>query len=101
MQADRIKELQEAIEKREGCQSKYIESVPVSEMFRDKQAWIGEVGVFELMGHRKAKRAYAWNYHERKDGKMMSETTIVLELPPVDSAQAAVKVAIAAKGRKA
>lgn len=99
MQANRIKELQEAIEKREGCKSKYIESVPIAEMFRDKEAWVGEVGVFELIGHRKAKRAYAWNYHERKDGKMISESTIVLELPPVDSPESAVKVAIAAKAR--
>src|SRR2546430_17240595 len=100
MQANRIKELQEAIEKKEGCKSKYIESVPISEMFREMQAWVGEVGGFELIGHRKAKRAYAWNYHERKDGKMMAETTIVLELPPVDSAQTAVKIAMAAKARE-
>jgi hypothetical protein len=100
MQADRIKELQEVIEEREGCKSKYIESVPVTEMFQDMQAWTGEVGVFELSGHRKAKRAYAWNYHERKEGKMMSEATVVLEIPPVDSAKAAVKTAIAAKARR-
>src|SRR5438552_1262872 len=96
MQSDRIKALQDAIFNTHGCKSKYIESVPVTEMFNDKRAWTGEVGVFDLIGHRTAKRAYAWNYHENKESK----ATVVLESGPVNSAQSAVKVAIAAKARE-
>jgi hypothetical protein len=100
MQADRIKELQEAIQETHGCESQYIESVLVNEVFNHQNVWVGEVAVFDLIGHRTAKRAYAWNYHERKEGKMLSEATVVLELPPVNSAQTAVKIAIAAKARR-
>jgi hypothetical protein len=46
--------------------------------------------------HLKAKRCYAWKYQE--DGKI--KFTAVLELPPVESAETAVKVAIASKPRK-
>ena len=47
-------------------------------------------------GHPKAKRAYAWTYRDGDQNK----TVAVLEIPPVDSAENAVKVAIAAKARK-
>ena len=52
------------------------------------------VEVFDLTGHPKAKRAYGWSH---KDGpKDQDEKFVtVLEIPPVDSAQAAVKVAAA------
>ena len=43
-----------------------------------------------------AKRAYAWSYHDGDQDK----TVAVLGILPVDSPESAVKVAIAAKGRK-
>lgn len=52
--------------------------------------------VFDLIGHPKAKRAYVWQYEEGKETK----TVAVLEIPPVDSPQTAVKVAIAAKAKE-
>jgi len=57
----------------------------------------GWVEVFDLIGHAKAKRAYAWQY---QDGPDEIKTVAVLEIPPVVSPQSAVKVAIAAKTRK-
>jgi hypothetical protein len=66
------------------------------EQFEGQIAWQGTVEVFDLIGHSKAKRAYAWTYREGDQNK----TIAVLEIPPVDSPQSAVKVAIAAKGRK-
>ena len=51
--------------------------------------------MFNLAGHAKAARCYAWSY-DVKDG---SRTLAVLELPPVMSAQTAVKVAIVAQIR--
>jgi hypothetical protein len=50
----------------------------------------------DLMGHPNAKRAYAWTYRDSAQNK----TVAVLEIPPVDSPQSAVKVAMAALGRQ-
>lgn len=92
-----IESIQSAIKAMHGCDSKHIESVSVHEVFQGQTAWQGTVEVFDLIGHEKAKRAYAWQYQE--DAEEI-KTVAVLEIPPVDSAQTAVKVAIAAKARK-
>jgi hypothetical protein len=52
--------------------------------------------VFALIGHPKAKYAYAWTYRDDNQNK----TTVVLKIPPVDSPQTAVKIAIATKDGK-
>lgn len=44
-------------------------------------AWEGEVETFDLAGHPKAKRAYAWGYPNGKGGL---EVVAVLEIPPVE-----------------
>ena len=90
-----ISTLKRAIRDLHGCEAAHVESVPVCEVFKGQVAWDGVVEVFNLTGHPKAKRAFAWGFNE--DGKPM--TTAVLEIPPVDSPQTAVKVAIAAKAR--
>lgn len=51
---------------------------------------------FELIRHPEAKDVYAWIYSEGNQ----DHTVIVLEKPPVDSPQSAVKVAIASKARQ-
>jgi hypothetical protein len=91
-----LKELQKAIKETHGCESRHVESVPVVEQFEGQTAWQGTVEVFDLIGHPKAKRAYAWTYRDGDQNK----TVAVLEVPPVDSPQSAVKVAIASKGRQ-
>ena len=95
MQPKNLQRLQSAIKAMHGCDSRYVESVPVHEVFQGETAWQGTVEVFDLIGHEKAKRVYAWQYEDRKETKTVS----VLEIPPVDSPQTAVKVAIAAKAR--
>jgi hypothetical protein len=50
----------------------------------------------DLIGHPNAKRVYAWTYRDGAQNK----TVAVLEIPPVDSPQSAVKVAVAARGRQ-
>ena len=92
-----VQSLQDAIKAMHGCDSRYVESVPVHEVFQGQTAWRGTVEVFDLMGHSKAKRAYAWQYED--DDKQI-KTVAVLEIPPVDSPESAVKVAIAAKARQ-
>jgi hypothetical protein len=97
---DYIAELQAAILNLHGCSSTYVESVPVVEEFQGKTLWQGEVEVFDIRGHPKAKRAYAWAHPTGSDdqGKRF---VAVLELPPVDSPQTAVKVAVAAEIKNA
>jgi hypothetical protein len=90
-----VKRLQKAIKETRRCDSKHVESVPVVEQFEGQTAWQGTVEVFDLIGHPQATRAYAWSY---RDGDKIKSVTI-LEIPPVDSPQSAVKVAIAARGK--
>ena len=66
----------------------------VVEQFEGKIAWQGTVEVFDLVGHPKARRAYAWTYRDGDQNK----TIPVLGIPPVDSPQSAVKVAITSRG---
>jgi hypothetical protein len=90
-----IQLLQKAIRETRRCNSRHVASVPVVEQFEGQTAWQGLVEVFDLIGHPQAKRAYAWSY---RDGDKIKSITI-LEIPPVDSPQSAVKVAIASKAR--
>ena len=92
----RITTRKDAIRATHGCQSLHVKSVPVVEQFEGKTAWRGTVEVFDLIGHPKAKRAYAWRYRDGDQNK----TVTVLGIQPVDSPQTAVKVAIASKGRQ-
>jgi len=91
-----MKELQRIIRELHGCESTYVESVPVREVFNKIPIWEGTVEVFDLKGHPKATRCYAWSY---KDGSK-TRTVTVLNIPPVDSPQTAVKVASANEARR-
>ena len=51
-----------------GCDAEYVETVPVTEEFRGETIWQGEVEVFELSGHPKAKRGYGWGYVTTEGG---------------------------------
>lgn len=86
---DYLARLQTAIQHLHKCGAVYRETVPVHEVFRGKTAWRGDVEVFDLTGHPKAKRCYGWTYGEPE------EFITILELPPVDSAKSAVKVGVA------
>jgi hypothetical protein len=97
---DYIAELQAAILNLHGCSSTYVETVPVTETFHGKIVWQGEVEVFDIRGHPKAKRAYAWG-HVTGEADQARRYVTVLELPPVTSPQTAVKVAVAAEIKNA
>lgn len=90
---DYIEALQDAIKKLHGCDSTYVESVPVHEQFQGQTVWAGEVEVFEIRGHPKAKRCYAWAHKEGEKDEHTRYVT-VLEIPPVDSPQTAVRADI-------
>lgn len=88
--------LRETFKKLHSCEAKHIETVPVIERWKGKTVWEGDVEVFDLIGHPKAKRGYAWAYNKDKG----SDTIAVLELPPVISPKTAVQAAIVSGSQK-
>ena len=53
---DRIERLKQVIFHLHKSDAKHIGSVPVRELFRGRTVWQGEVEVFDLTGHPKAKQ---------------------------------------------
>lgn len=88
-----IDKLRAVIRHLHGVESEHIESVPIKETFQGKTVWDGVVEVFDLKGHPKAPRAYAWS-HETDDPQNPTRNVTVLHLPPIDSPLAAVRAAI-------
>ena len=76
------------------CGATWIKTVPVTEEFRGKTLWNGDVEVFDLTSHPKAKRCYGWSHGEPE------EFITILELPPVTDAKSAVKVGVSYQIKK-
>jgi len=93
-----INELRDVIRHLHHGEATHVESVPVKETFQGKTVWEGIVEVFELQGHPKANRAYAWA-HDTDDPNTPRRHVTVLHLHPIKSAQDAVKAAIAQEFR--
>jgi hypothetical protein len=87
-----IEELQDVIRHLHGVESKHVESVPMKETFQGKTVWEGIVEVFELVGHPKAARLYAWAY-DTGDPKRPKHVT-VLHSGSINSPFLAVRAAI-------
>jgi len=92
--------LQVAIQNLHNCGALYHQTVSVHEMFHGKTAWRGDVEVFELAGHPKAKRAYAWSHLDGPKDEV-TRFVAVLEIPPVKDAKTAVQASIVADSKKA
>jgi len=58
-----------AVSQLHNCGAVWRATVPVHEVFRGETVWQGDVEVFDLSNHPKAKRAYAWSH---LDGKRVS-----------------------------
>jgi hypothetical protein len=101
-------QLKRAVEAQHGGTATLVQSVPVLEQTtvettqdsvtfrRDVTVWEGIVHVFDLAGHPKASRAYAWS-SERDDGKRRFYA--VLHMGPVTGPVEAVRAAIVAERR--
>jgi hypothetical protein len=96
--SDYFQELEGVIEKLHGAKARHAESVPVKEVFQGETVWDGVVEVFDLIGHPKAKRVYAWA-HDTDDPKRPRRHVTVLHIPPVTSAVLAVRAAIVEESR--
>ena len=93
-----IERLQKAIKDLHRCDSSYLVTTPVREIFQGKVVWEGDVKVFQLENHpSKALVAYAWSY-KTDDGEL--HYVAVLGLPPVRKALDAVRAYIASHIQK-
>lgn len=89
-----IERLRMTVEHLHKCSARHVSTAPVHEVFKGQTAWKGDVEVFDLDGHPKAKRCYGWSYGEPE------QFITILELPPVDSPESAVKVGVAYQIKK-
>ena len=94
--SERVAKLKDAVETTHKCTAIHAGSEAVVELFRDEVAWDGVIETFILKGHPHANRCYAWSYVQ--DGE--TNYTTVLGIPPAESPQSAVRVAVAAKGKQ-
>jgi hypothetical protein len=91
--SDYIEELRDVIHRLHGVKATHVESVPVKEAFEGRTVWDGVVEVFDLHGHPKAKKAYAWA-HDTDDPAHPKRHVTVLHIPPVTSPELAVRATI-------
>ncbi len=94
--SERIDQLREAAEVMHHRKARHEKSIPVVEMFGRQTVWEGVVESFAPTGHPKAKRCYPWSFQDGKEPRYVT----LLEIPPVESPQTAVRAAIASKAQK-
>jgi hypothetical protein len=87
-----IQNLSDAIAAMHSCRCSYFGSEKVIETFNGKEVWSGDVEIFQIDGHPKAKIAYGWAW---KGGGDEIQYIGILKAPPVDSPVDAVRAAIA------
>ncbi|MGH9421837.1 MAG: hypothetical protein ACRD3J_17805 [Thermoanaerobaculia bacterium] len=88
-----LEELRDVIRHLHGADATHVETVPVTEVFRGKTVWEGDVEVFELHGHPTASRVYAWA-HATDDPDRPRRHVTVLHSHPIESARQAVQAAV-------
>ena len=91
------RELQQAVEEQHRCRARLVTAEPVTEKFQDQTVWEGVVHVFDIEGHPKAPRAYAWS--SPIEGSSKRRFFAVLHLGGIRSPQDAVRAAIVAEHR--
>ena len=90
-------QLKQAVEGQHGCTARLLQSVPVRERHGAATIWEGVVHVFDITGHPKAARAYAWS--SPIEGSDKRQFFAVLHQGPVTSPVEAVRAAIVAENR--
>jgi hypothetical protein len=81
-----IESLKQSIYEHHNCEAIYIQSVLVEEISQDKTLWTGQVELFEIRGHEKAKIAYGWWQEDSETGLVT-----ILALTPTMEARKAVQ----------
>jgi hypothetical protein len=96
--ADDPDQLRAAIEAQHGCKATWVQTEHVVETFAGETVWDGEVYVFQIHGHPKTHKAYAWS--SPIEGSDKRRFFAVLHLPQVTSSLEAVRAAIVAEHRE-
>jgi hypothetical protein len=98
---DYLERLKLAIEDMHKCTAFYLRTQLVDETVDGETVWTGDVEVFALTRHPKAKHCYAWSRRDGKKGEG-ERFVAVLGIPPVISPKTAVRASIVAdsKGEK-
>ena len=91
MVMDYIEELRDVIRHLHGVESTHVAAFQLKKL-SGKTVWEGIVAVFDLTGHPKTNRLYAWAY-ETENPKRPGHVT-VLHMGPVTSPLLAVRAAI-------
>jgi hypothetical protein len=84
--------LQSTIRQLHRCEAVHEKTVFVDEKFQGSAIWKGDIEVFNLIGHPKAQRCFAWFHAESGKGV---RPVALLERWPIVSPQAAIRFAIA------
>lgn len=90
-------QLKQAVENMHGGTATLAQTVPIRETFEGKIVWEGVVHVFDLAGHSKATRAYAWSSPIEDSTKR--RFFAVLHTERINSPVEAVRTAIVAEHR--
>ena len=85
-------QLRNAVESQHACRAKMVQTIPVHEEFQGRAVWEGVVHVFDLEGHPKATRAYAWS--SPIEGSEKRRFFAVLRLGAIQTPMDAVRAAI-------
>jgi hypothetical protein len=91
-------QLQAAVERLHSGTATLAQTVPILETFEGKIVWEGVVHVFDLAGHPKATRAYAWS--SPIEGSTKRRFFAVLHTERINSPLEAVRAAIIAEHRR-
>src|ERR1700721_68323 len=84
--------LQAAVQQLHRCEAVHTKTFFVDEKFQGSTIWKGDIEVFELKGHPKAARCFAWLH--REEGKGVRPVAL-LDKWPIISPQTAIRFAIA------
>src|SRR6266853_1218317 len=96
---DDADQLKQAVESQHGGTATLAQSIPILETFEEQTVWEGVVHVFDLEGHPKATRAYAWS--SPVEGSDKRRFYAVLHLGGIRSPLDAVRAAIVTERRQA
>jgi|SRR6266850_2032929 hypothetical protein len=92
-----VDQLKQAVERQHGGTATLVDTLPVKEIFEGRTVWQGVVHIFDLQGHPKAIRAYAWS--SPVEGSSERRFYAVLHLGGIRSPVDAVRAAIVAEHR--
>jgi hypothetical protein len=88
-------QLKRAVEGQHGGTAALVDALPVKEVYQGKTVWDGVVHIFDLEGHPKATRAYAWS--SPIEGSSNRRFYAVLHLGGIRSPLDAVRAAVVAE----